>query len=226
MNDSDQLLSLFFSRGYENERNENLFLRSFKMDYGDVISYVQSLVQTPLPLFVNYIEDNCSPSYITYQDVVQYSSFSDATSGICKVLMDVDNNGLSNIEVGRALLNDGKERNNGALRKYGENHAKTAIELGLVHSLYGYNYLTCLGLVYSQLNILEQKEMLRRTVLRNRFIQKVITKSRCSQVVLFEELSFLSASTVKRRMPNIRYLFSLLIGNEPEMEYLLKKICL
>lgn len=224
MNDTDQLLSTFFSKSFENEINEKMFIRNYRMNIDSVTSYAKHLIQIPLPLFIHYIIDNCSTSYITYQDVVQYSSFADATEGVCRALYEVDNNGLSNIEVGRALLNDGKERKDSALRKYGENHAKTAIELGLVNAYYSHYYLTCLGLIFPQLEPFDQKELLRRTILRNRFFQKVVKKSQQGPVSLMKEISFLSESTAKRRLPNVRYCYSVLLGNEPEVSQLLKSI--
>lgn len=224
MNDTAKLLSTFFSKSFENEINEKMFIRNYRMDIDSVTSYVKHLIQIPLPQFIHYIIDNCSTSYITYQDVVQYSSFDDASAGLCRVLSDADNNGLSNIEVGRALLNDGKERKDGALRKYGENHAKTAIELGLVSAYYSQYYLTCLGVIFPQLEAFDQKELLRRTILRNRFFQKVIKKSQQGPVSLLKEISFLSESTAKRRLPNIRQFYTVLLGNEPEMSELLMNV--
>ena len=224
MNDTTDLLTVFFSKGFENEINEKMFIRNYKMDSDSVVSYVKCLIQNPLPLFIQYVIDSCPTSYITYQDIVQYSSISDATIGVCRVLSEVDNNGLSNIEVGRALLNDGRDRNDSALRKYGENHAKTAIELGLVNAYYSRYYLTCLGLIFTQLESFDQKELLRRTILRNRFFQKVVKKSQQGPVSLIKEISFLSESTAKRRLPNIRFLFSEILGNEPEDIQLLKNV--
>lgn len=224
MNDSTDHLKAFFSKSFESEINEKLFIRNYKMDVDSVVSYAKCLIQSPVPLFICYIIDNCPTSYITYQDVVQFSSFADATEGVCRALSEVDNNGLSTIEVGRALLNDGKERKDSALRKYGENHAKTAIELGLVNAYYSRYYLTCLGLIFPQLESFDQKELLRRTILRNRFFQKVVKKSQQGPVSLMNEISFLSESTAKRRMPNVRLLYSLLLGNELEVSQLLKNI--
>ncbi len=224
MNETQQLLSTFFSKSFENDINEKLFIRNYRMDFASVGTYVKDLIQIPMNLFVQYVIENCSTSYVTFQDVVQFSSFSDATNGICRVLSDSDNNGLSNIEVGNALLNDGKDRKDGALRKYGENHAKTAIELGLVNSYYNRYYLTCLGLVFPHLDSTEQLELLRRTILRNRFFQKVVKKSQQGPIFLVKEISFLSESTAKRRLPNIRQFYTVLLGNEPEVAKLFENI--
>ncbi len=224
MTDFNNLLSSFFSKQYENEINESLFIRNYKMNDDDVRSYIQDLIQVPMSHFIEYVISNCSTSYITYQDVVQYSSFEDASTGICKVLSAKDNNGLTNIEVGSALLNDGKVRKDGALRKYGENHAKTGMELGLVQSCYSRYYLTCLGVIFNQLDMIIKNELVRRTILRNRFFQKVIKKSQLGPTSLIKEMSFLSDSTAKRRMPNVRNLYTMIFGTEQEVHSCLRNI--
>ena len=218
------LLSTFFSKQLENEINESLFIRDYKMNNDKVRSYVQDLIDVPYSRFIEFVFKNCAANYITSQDVVQFSSFVDASSRICNVLFDVDNNGLSNIQIGTSLLNDGKPRKDGALRKYGENHAKTGIELGLVQSCYSSYYLTCLGMIFNQLCESDKIELIRRVILRNRFFQKVILKSQRGPVSIVKEMSFLSESTVKRRLPNVRFLYSLIYGSEQEVHQYLNNI--
>ena len=224
MTDFDNLLLSFFSKQYENEINESLFIRSYRMNDDELRSYIQDLIRIPVSNYIEYVISKCSASYITYQDVVQYSSFEDASTGICKVLSANDNNGLTNIEVGSALLNDGKMRRDSALRKYGENHAKTGMELGLVQNCYNRYYLTCLGMVFNQLSDSYKKELIRRTILRNRFFQKVIKKSQLGPISLIKEMSFLSDSTAKRRMPNVRNLYTMIFGVEQDVHHYLRNI--
>lgn len=218
------LISTFFSKSFENEINESLFIRSYQMNCDDVRSYIEDLIKTPMISFIEHIINESTTSYITYQDVVQYSSLYDSSVGVCNVLAAVDNEGLSNIEIGAALLNDGVIRKEGALRKYGENQAKTGVELGLVQSCYSKYYLTCLGLMFNQLNDAAKNELLRRTILRNRFFQKLIKKSQQGPVSIAREMSFLSNSTAKRRMPNVRNLYTMIFGSEPEVHSILSKI--
>ena len=224
MTDFDKLLLSFFSKQYENEINESLFIRSYRMNDDEIRSYIQGLIQIPMSKYIEYVISNCAASYITYQDVDQYSSFEDASTGICKILSSDDNDGLTNIEVGSALLNDGKVRKDGALRKYGENHAKTGMELGLVQNCYSRYYLTCLGMIFNQLDDSNKIELIRRTILRNRFFQKIIKKSQLGPVSLIKEMSFLSDSTAKRRMPNVRNLYTMIYGTEQDVHYYLRNV--
>lgn len=210
-----QNVSAFFKKEYEEDINEKMFYRSYCLNKEDVVGYIDQLIKTPLSSFLEYVVSSITIPFLTYQDVVQFSSLEDATTGICRVL-GVEDEGLKSIDVGRLLLNDGKERKEGALRKYGENHAKTALELGLVIESYGTYFLSCLGNVYNLLPEVHKVELLRRTILRNRFFQKIVKKAQSGKVSIIKEMSFLAESTVKRRLSNVKSLYRLLRGKEDD----------
>lgn len=213
----------FFQKSYEDAINEHLFIRSFNLNKDELFDYVNRVVEVKLLEYCNYVIDYCHIDYLTFQDVVQFSSLDDATTGICQVLTRA-HDGLHNLEVGRALLDDGIIRKEGAYRKYGENHAKTGIELGLVLENSGNYFLTCLGEVYNDLEQRVRTELLRRTILRNRFLQKVLIKSQYGPVSIESEMSFFSQSTVKRRLPNVKTLYNIVVGNDPELLSITKNI--
>lgn len=213
----------FFQKSYEDAINEHLFIRSFNLNKDELFDYVNRVVEVKLLEYCNYVIDYCHIDYLTFQDVVQFSSLDDATTGICQVLTRA-HDGLHNLEVGRALLDDGIIRKEGAYRKYGENHAKTGIELGLVLENSGNYFLTCLGEVYNDLEQSVRNELLRRTILRNRFLQKVLIKSQYGPVSIESEMSFFSQSTVKRRLPNVKTLYNIVVGNDPELLSITKNI--
>ena len=213
----------FFQKSYEDAINEHLFIRSFNLNKDELFDYVNRVVEVKLLEYCNYVIDYCHIDYLTFQDVVQFSSLDDATTGICQVLTRA-HDGLHNLEVGQALLDDGTVRKEGAYRKYGENHAKTAIELGLVLVNSGCYFLTCLGEIYNDLENSVQNELLRRTILRNRFFQKILIKSQLGPVSIENEMSFFSQSTIIRRLPNVRTLYNIMIGNDPELLSITKNI--
>ncbi len=213
----------FFQKSYEDAINEHLFIRSFNLNKDELFDYVNRVVEVKLLEYCNYVIDYCHIDYLTFQDVVQFSSLDDATTGICQVLTRA-HDGLHNLEVGQALLDDGTVRKEGAYRKYGENHAKTAIELGLVLENSGCYFLTCLGEIYNDLENSVQNELLRRTILRNRFFQKILIKSQLGPVSIENEMSFFSQSTIIRRLPNVRTLYNIMIGNDPELLSVTKNI--
>ena len=211
----EYILRDFFEKKTEININEKLFFRNYLMDSSFMAEYINQLCTIPISSFIDYIISNCSVDYMTFPDVVQFSSLEDATTGICIVLSEFSD-GLHNIDVGRKLLNDGKERKDGALRKYGENHAKTAIELGLVQESSGCYYLSCLGECFNSLTSEQQHHLLSRTILRNRFFQKLLIKAQKGQVSIKSEMSFLAESTQKRRLPNVKAFFNIL-RNEGEL---------
>ena len=213
----------FFQKSYEDAINEHLFIRNFNLNKDELFDYVNRVVEVKLLEYCNYVIDYCHIDYLTFQDVVQFSSLDDATTGICQVLARA-HDGLHNLEVGQALLDDGTVRKEGAYRKYGENHAKTAIELGLVLENSGCYFLTCLGEIYNDLENSVQNELLRRTILRNRFFQKILIKSQLGPVSIENEMSFFSQSTIIRRLPNVRTLYNIMIGNDPELLSITKNI--
>lgn len=219
----DHIVRDFFNKRIESDINEKLFYRDFMLDGNYMADYIGQLISIPMYFFIDYVLAHCSVSYMTFSDVVQFSSLSDATTGICVVLSD-SCDGMHNIDVGRKLLNDGKERKYGALRKYGENHAKTAIELGLVQESCGSYYLSCLGEYFNRLSNEQQCELLRRTILRNRYFQKLLIKAQTGPVSLRGEMSFFAESTQKRRLPNVKALYNILVGKGKDIDQYIKNI--
>ncbi len=121
----------FFDRSYELQINENMFYYSYKFPHNEVCEYLESIINTPYSEFVTYIQNHIQCDYITSKDIPQFSSFKNCTKNICKKLLEVNDPGLQFIEIGKLLLDDGNSRNDVAYRKYGENHSKTAFELGM-----------------------------------------------------------------------------------------------
>lgn len=202
-------LESFFDRAFEYFLNEKLFYRDFQLDKKKMAEYTDILVSIPIDNYLQYMVNHILPCRLSPQDVVQFSSLNDATCRICSKLLEVGDEGLRFVQIGSLLLDDGKERKKGALTKYGENHAKTALEFGLVQNSYDYVYLSCLGKVFNDYDSDKQRQLLKRLILRNRFFQRLAIQSQKGIVELDIEMNFLSESTIKRRSSNIRALFYL-----------------
>jgi len=99
------------------------------------------------------VSENILYSLVPF-DVVQFSNFEDCTCKLVKVLYFSGNKGYSYEEVGGILLD--AKRKNLALKKYGENHSKTANVLGLTKIIKINNktqvFLTNLGIYYYSLD--------------------------------------------------------------------------
>jgi len=214
----------FFEKQFETGVNESLFYRNYVLEESEIKDYISHLLNEPISTYLDYIVNKSVVTHLSSTSVVQYSSIYDATNKLCTKFAQSGDNGLTFIEIGKMLLDDNIPRKDGAYRKYGENHVKLAIEFGLTQVCYDYFYLTCIGIIYPSLEEQSQKELLRRTILRNNFVQRLLKLSSEGRCSIAEQLSFLSESTIKRRMSNIKSLFQLIQGDDGMADSYLKNI--
>lgn len=210
------ILDLFFDEVLEKEINENMFYRDYSYPYDLVSKYVNGVIRTPLERFVEYARTNCLVSFIEYADIIQYSSLEAATIGLTSKLKCTTDEGFSFVEVGQLLLDDQLPRNEFTYRKYGENHAKTARQFGLVQLLYNKTYLSSLGFLYPDLDDDAKIKLLRRLILRNKYFKLIVVKSGKEIVKLDGYLDFLAETTKVRRMSNIKRCWRLFLEEIPE----------
>lgn len=210
------ILDLFFDEVLEKEINENMFYRDYCYPYDLVFEYIKGLIEIPLDHFVEYARANCIVNFIEHGDVIQYSSLEAATIGLTNKLKLTTDEGFSFVEVGQLLLNDQCQRNELAYRKYGENHAKTARQFGLVQLLYNKTYLSALGFAYPNIDDDAKRKLLRRLILRNKYFKLIVIKSEKETVRLDGYLDFLAETTKKRRMSNIKMCWNLILEEIPK----------
>ena len=116
------------------------------------------------------------------------------------------------------MLNDGKERKEGALTKYGENHAKTAEAIGLLFELHRTYFLSIYGYAFLELSASGREKLLVRLLLRNKFIVRLFKASNNGNVEMRNFLYMLSDTTYVRRRSNIRSILNVL-QNSTEFDF-------
>lgn len=138
-------------------------------------------------------------------NIPQFSEISDAYLNTPNIL---DSSGINMTfdELG-TYLDNGKEKNQIARRKYGENHAKLAALLDLAvitapNSIFQIS-ISVLGKAFNKRNQDEKKKLAARLFFRIPIIQKMIREAVSSEVYIEDELIGLSIQTRKRRKPNI-----------------------
>lgn len=201
-----ELLYQFFERSVEEDYNEKLFQRSYVLPQDEVLEYVRSLLEIPMDDFFAYIQEYRRSYSFKVSEIPQYSSIEDATIRICQVLKEANDPGFSYVEMGVLLRRNGVVRKQGADQKYGENHSKTAADFGLVQisPLSHKIFLTSIGYIFGELSIDEQHAYLSRAILRNNFINCILTRAASQEIVLYNEMSILSPSTINRRLSNVK----------------------
>lgn len=160
-------------------------------------------------------------------DFCQFSSLDNATVNVSKYLSLAGNEGYNWVKIATFLLKDEEHEDNyEALRKYGENHLKTAEALGLIkRNKKNECWLTKIGYVFSNLDPNRQKKLLSRLVLRLRFIQKMLSEAVYRNVDLYDEMAILKESTRVRRSSNAKTLMNIVSNNdEVNLDYILSCI--
>ena len=153
---------------------------------------------------------------------MQFSDFDDCTVKMCKILKDAGDKGFGHLEIGKLLENDGIERKDGAYIKYGENHSKTATQLGLLNQMSNRYFLSCLGYIFNDLSDENKEKLICRLILRNKHVRRLVYKCYFNEKVSYcDETGFLSQKTMLRRKSNVKKVINILKENK---EYDLKEI--
>ncbi len=208
------ILDDFFSLKTEKAINDNLLYYSYVLDRGAVAKYISDLISIPISDYVDYLIAHYNVTYLESKDVFQFSCIADFTTNICKKIKEAGDKGFEFLEIGRLLENDGILRKNGAYLKYGENHSKSAAEIGLLFSLSCKYFLSCIGYVFNEMGEKEQADILTRLFLRNKLIKRLIYKWKTTGSASYSyETGFLSESTQTRRRCNVKKIVEYLKEN-------------
>ena len=197
------IIELFYSQEYEKKINKQMLNYAYVFPSKEVIDYVNQVVSEPIDSFIKHIE-TCEKDIIQAKDVFQFSNIDDATIAYCQKLKENQDPGMKYLEIGKMLLDDGKERKDGAYLKYGENHAKTAAMLGLSYEICKTYFLSCLGMVYPELDEDTRDKLIVRLILRNKLIIRLWQASQNGNVNVREFLYMLSDATYVRRRSNVK----------------------
>lgn len=220
------VLDVFFSKEFENRINEEMMYYSNVFKFEEVLHYINELIDTPLESFIDYLVKNYKVPYLEPSDVFQFSNLDDSTKKVCLVIKEAGDKGYTALEVGKLLENDGVERDNRAYLKYGENQAKTGNQLGLLTRISNKFFLSCIGFVLNELEYEKQELLIRRLMLRNKLVQRLIYKAIVSGKSDYSyETGFLSDSTRLRRKSNVKTVIIYICSTkEIDLSGLLSKI--
>jgi hypothetical protein len=171
--------------------------------------WVNTILNTEANKLLNLIEKSkLKRANITPANISQFSSF-DEVDNVINILADSRLEKLDWKTIGYFL--GGKWKNDIAKQKYGENHYKLSMQLGLASATNNYK-ISVLGEAYRRLpDDRSKKELKSKLILRVPIIQEALVRARTETINLTKEMSaYLSMSTVKRRRSNIRKLLKLL----------------
>lgn len=220
------ILDVFYRRTYEFDINNKMLHYDYTFPTGEVMDYVQQILCLPIDRLVQHDIESETADAITPKDVFQFSSLENATDNICRILNDIGNPGVTYLQAGKLLLNDGKSRNDIAYKKYGENHLKTAEALGLLYELAHTYFVSCIGTIYLILNDEDRKRLNIRLLLRNKFIARLVKATSTATVNARQFLYMLSDTTYTRRKSNVKYILQYMQeSTEYDFSQMTSRIC-
>ena len=201
MNSNRDIIDKFMTRSYEKKIDEQLLSDKNYIVPLKIHNYIDRILSIPYIEFINY--NNDQQDVINGTQLTQCSSFAACSSEMCRVLKSLGNPGLRFVEIGQLFPQYVRVNNESAYRKYGENQIKTSAQLGLTFEYYGYWYLSCVGYIYNDLNELQQKSLLARTILRIPLYHEILKRIIKEIVNITEYMQSLSDTTKGRRSGSI-----------------------
>jgi len=178
----NQTLQEFFYHSFESAVNEQMMDRSFVLPRQQVLDYLRRLLQIPCSDFVRFVLEEMARFGISTMDIPQFSSWEDGTESVCREIAKAGDSGFKHTEIGVLLMQDGKERNKIAYRKYGEGHAKLGRMLGLLQSIDKTYYLSCLGATWAEVPQEMKEPLYTRFLLRTGLIKFLLHATRDGEV--------------------------------------------
>lgn len=158
-------------------------------------------------------------------NIPQFSDFNDVYLETPRIL-SLSGQSMTYDELG-TYLDNGKDKKEGARRKYGENHSKLAALLDLAiiteeNSSYKVS-ISAFGTAYDKRSNDEKKNLAARLLLRLPIVQKMLISALTTEVHIVDELSCLSDQTKKRRKPHLVSIMNFISEEAGEYDTSLRK---
>jgi hypothetical protein len=183
------------------------------------------LLNVSLDCIFDAVTRNPAMEEVLPSNIPQFSDFADAYIETPKIL-ESSNEKMTYDQLG-VYLDNGKNKKEGAQRKYGENHSKVAALLDLAviatsNNIYKIN-TSVFGVAYNKRNEHEKKAITARLLFRIPIIQKMLIDALVCKVDIENELSCLSKQTRMRRKPNIATMLQYLFDDMSDGDAMLGK---
>lgn len=167
--------------------------------------FCETLLNVDLIDIIKILRAEPTLENILPSNIPQYSQMNEAIHTVVDILQKSGKENLTFDEMGYYM--EGKQKNENAQRKYGENHSKFAalLDLAAISAPNKVNHieLSVLGHVYCNFPIEKQETLVARLAFRIPIIQYIFVDALNKEVIVSEYMHGLSEETKKRRKPNV-----------------------
>lgn len=162
---------------------------------------LKTLAKKTCSEILDIISEEFVPFEIKKADICQFSSFEDSYYKVVNLIIRSGLQGVSWERMGFLLRSE--PRTKVADTKYGENHGKTAVQLGLCYQDSHHNFwTTCFGRCFNDLSDVEKESLKAKLCLYIPIIQNYFVQG-MNEDLLSSYFNILTESTQKRRKPNV-----------------------
>lgn len=209
-NESRHLLSLFYGhRLHVEDACDNVDAPSVPM-LALSQEILNTLIKEDINDIVRFLQSESKSFAISKRDVPQFSSIEDSAYRVPSIVEGCHVEDLTYTQMGFMLRTT--PRTDVADHKYGENHAKTAVMLGLCAIIKHKVFVSYLGICFNKLGHEAKKKVLPKIVLFIPFIQNLFTqRANAAQVDL--AMGMLAETTKRRRTSNVWTLIEIVNKN-------------
>lgn len=169
------------------------------------LSIFEELKSYSVQEIIDIIKENFVEHPISSSDITQFSDFDNAVYNTPYLIIASRESNIGFIQMGYMLLRSPKK--DGAYLKYGENHAKTAAQIGLCCVQRGKINPSYFGVSFISLSKEEREELMPKLLLYIPLIQNFYALNRDTDR-LQSYFSLLSKSTQVRRRSNVKTLIN------------------
>lgn len=154
--------------------------------------------------------------FIAAANIPQFSNI-DLISSVLRIVNEADDDNIDYEYIGQKL---NVSHSQSAKVKYGENHLKLAIQMGLIEK--NPYRVTNIGEIYLLMKKSEQEEMNRKLFFRIPIVQLVLTEASHEQINVMKTMEmYLSQKTAVRRRGNVRKIVVEILKELPENRQML-----
>ena len=182
-----------------------------------------ALSLVPIEEILNVIKTEPITGTLTPADVPCFSTFEMGAHRLNELLV-FEPEGLSFSDAGYQLMNSIQD---GARKKYGENHSKLATIMSLVRVSYAHRTAlvtpTAWGQYLTKYELDQKRDILQKLLLRDLCVRTIVKEALDGPANYRNIVAFLARSTAVRRRSNVKYLVEYALTGT-DYEYVLARI--
>lgn len=190
--DNEEIVELFFSKYNERIYNEKILEDcNFVIPREMLLNYIRNVIQVPFNDFVSYVVEHTDEDFEPFEleEIPMFYNLMDCRERMIDLMLMEDNRGLRTMEIGSFIKTRSISMNPG-YSIVGKKNVFASETMGIVFEYYNHWYLNCVAYVFDELSSHEIQAFYSRAILRNKFVQVLLTQCLQGSISIIYDLIF------------------------------------